>query len=334
MVAPVQHQTVIQAGKESVAGTLVAATHVVDYTPGSLSFNRTRATQVVRNAGSRAMRHRTYAGQDFAEIEFSATAAFDRLPVYGNLFLAPLTTGTGNPAATWNFTTISNTTDNLASYSLEFGGTNWPNAYTLTGVRGRTWEIDIKQDAPWDMKLGLVGMVTAAGATLTAALSLPSNSHSNGAALRDALGTQTKVYIDPTTIGTTQQVGRVVSANVRINLDMQPRFTLDGNNTPYRIAEVGPRDVQATIIAEYDAQTDYTAWAAKTAQLVRLEAIGDTLGGSNYKAQLNLYGVWDALVLGEDNGVVTTELTLLGVYANTPASDITASFVNSVSALP
>ena len=335
MVAPVQHQTVVQAGKEVTAGTLVAATHVVDHTPGTFSFKRDRATIAVRNAGSRHMRHRTYPGQETVEIEYAATAAFDRLPFYGQLFLAGApTVGTGNPAATWAFTTIQGVTENLASYSFEVGGTNYPNAYTVTGVRGRSLEIDIKHDQPWQMKVGLVGMVTAAGATLTSSLSLPSNSHGGGQPLRDALGTQTKVFIDAATIGSTQAVGRIVSANIKLDLDMNPRHTLDGTNTPYRIAETGPFDVQATIVAEYDAQTDYTAWAAKTAQLVRIQATGDSLGATNYISQFNLYGVWDGLVLGEDNGVVTTQLTLLGQYANTPASTVTASFTNSVSALP
>ena len=334
MVAQAIVQQVVQAGKEVTAGTLVAATHVVDHVPGTFQIKRQIKKIRMRHAGSFAGTHRSENGQETVEVEYTAYAAFDRLPVYGNLFLSPVTTGSGNPAATWTHATINDTDDDLSSYSFEVGGTDHPSPQTVAGLRGKSWEIDIKQDAPWEMKVGLVGMLTTVGATITPALSLPSNSHGGGAPLRSALGTQTKVYIDDTTIGSTVIAGTVVSANVKIEVGNEPRHTLDGIATPYRIALAKERNVSATVVMEYAAQTEYTAWAANTVRKVRIEATGATLGASNYKATLNIYGTWDELDLGEDNGVRTMQLTLMGQKDSAAGSEITATFINSVTALP
>lgn len=328
--APVIPLQVMQAGKESSAGTLVAATHVVDFTPGTATLKRDINMIAIRNSGSYATSHRSYTGAEVVQIDYEAPFLYNRAPVYGNLFLAPLSTGTGNPAATWAFTTISDTDDNLVRYSFEVGGkdvTNaWPQEYQVAGLAGKEWNISIRHGEPWTQKVTLLGMLTTIGAR-TSALSLPSTG------MIDARGVETKVYIDASTIGSTQVVGSVISADIKISNGFTARHTLDALATPYRIARSDPREVTADFVIEYNATTEYTAWAANTARKVRVKATGPSLGATNYIAQFDLYGYWDAYTLANDGNVITQQLTLRGKYDATAASDVTASFTNSVSAL-
>jgi hypothetical protein len=327
MVAPVQPLAVIQYAPETVAGTLLAATRVVDMYPGSGSLKRNMVPIVVRNAGSFATAHRVYAGQESTQIDYTEAATFDRLPDIGNLFFNAVATGTGSGATrTWTFTP-TDTTDGLKRFSYEVGGKDtWPSEYTVSGCVGQTLGISIKPNLPWECKIGVLGMVTTPAAK-TGALSLPSTLQGD-----DVLWTQTKVYIDTTasSYGTTQQVGRIVSADFNLTNGVNPRHTLDGAATPYRIALSKERTLEVTVVAEYDSQTQYTAWAAATPQRVQLKATG----ASSRAATLNVSGYWDVVPFGNDNGVITTQMKLKGLYdATTLASDVQLIAVNGVTTL-
>jgi len=318
---------VVQAAIEDTAGTAVAATHVVDHTaPADLDFGGKVIR--IRNSGSRATSHRSYLVQKDVKLGLSFPATFDRLPWWLNFFLAPVTSGTGATAPyTWAFTTISDTTDNLASGTFEVGGRDtWPDESQVAGCRGLSLEIDMKLGDVWRCKAELIGKThtpQAKTSALTAAASLV-----------DILTDLTKVYIDPTTIGSTQMTGRVISANVKMALGMAQRHTMDGAVTPYRVGFVGNREVTAKIVAEFDSDDQYDAWDAQTLQKVRLAATGPSLGGSNYGANLDLYGTWEAVKLGDDGGVRTMELDLTGEYDSTAGSDIEATILNNDSVLP
>lgn len=330
MVASVVPVTVLQAGAEGTAGTLAAATHVVDHTPGTGQVSRDISKIKVTNAGSYASMHRSYAGQEVTTVSYTAPATYDRLVTPFLQVLNGTAAASGTAAnKTWSFTTISDTTDDLASYSFELGGPNWPSVYKVAGVKATSLEINITHDQPWEYTYEGVGMAVTVGTAVTSGLSLPST-------LVDILGTNTKVYVDTAggTIGTTQLTGVVVSASISLGTGMTARHTLDGQAYPYRIARSGRRSVEAKLVIEYASQTEYTAWAADTERLVRIEATGPSLGTGTYKATLNLYGIWDALELGDDGDVKTLELTLAGRYNSTAAAEVTATLVNSISSAP
>ena len=328
MAAPIIPLQTIQAGLETTRGTAVAATHVVDFTPGSATLKRDVQKIRVRNAGSLATSHRSYAGREIVEIDFAGPWTYDRAPMWLNMALAPVATGINATAdKLWTFGTINDTADDLKAYTFEVGGKDtWPNEYQVAGCVMNSLEIDVKQDGVWTYKASIWGYKVVIAAK-TAALSFM-------AAPTDVLGLHTKVYIDPTTIGTTQQVGRIVSANFKIDQGFDRRFTLDSQSSAYRIALIKERKVTAKIVAEYDAQINYTAWAADTAQKVRIKAQGAVLGSSFYISQFDFYGTWDSLVLGQDQGVVTTELNLMGRYDTTAATDVGAAITTTQAALP
>ena len=329
MPAAVLLVTVAQAGLEATPGTGVAATHVVDHDPGSFNLKRDIKKIRIRNAGSLATGHRSYPGQEMVAVDYSFPVTYDRLIVYLNQFLGPLTAGAGAGADktwTWDGTKISDLLDQQKRTTFEVGGTNWPSDLKVVGCAGDKLTLSIKQNDNWQGKVAYIGMVTTEAAR-TGALTLP-------ATLVDVLGTTTKVYIDSSTIGTTQVVGSIVTAEIEIDLGTAARFTLDSTGTPYRIAQPNPRVIGCKMVAEFGALTEYDAWVADTARKVRIVSTGPVLGGSFYKAQFDLYGTWEAAPLGWDNGVGTLALELKGRYDATAAAEIGAVVICSLVALP
>ncbi len=331
MVAPVHVLDVCQVGIEATRGTLVPATRILDHEPGGVTLKRTPTIIRVRNAGSLATSHRSYPGKDVIEIDVSGTWTYNWAPWWFNHFLGPLSAGVGAGAdKVWAFTgaEISDTADNLKSSSWEVSGKDArPGEYKVAGVMGQKLSLSIKQDQAWTYKASLIGQVVTIAAK-TGALS-------TAATITDVLGTLTKVYIDTSSaFGTTQRVGAIVSADIDITVGTNPRYTLDGQRNPYRMAVTGNRTIGAKIVAEYDAQTEYTATHADTAKRVRVKATGPTLGGSTYICQLDLPGTWDSHEFGDDGGVVTEMLTLTGQYDATPASDVNASVTTDSATLP
>lgn len=331
MAAGIHVLDIAQVGVEATRGTLVPATKVLDFEPGGAMVKRSPSLIRVRNAGSLATAHRSYVGRDVVEIECSGTWSYDWAPWWFNMFLGPLTAGTGAGAdKVWAFTStqIVDTSDNLKSTSWEVGGKDTrPGEYKIAGVMGKSLSLSIKQDQAWTFKASMIGQVVTV-ASKTGALTPITG-------IVDVLGTTTKLFIDTSSaFGTTQRTAAVLSADIDITVGTAPRYTLDSNRAAVRMAVVGNRSISAKIVAEYDAQTEYTATHAATAKRVRLSSTGPSLGGSNYVCQIDLPGVWESWEVGDDDGVVTEQLTLAGQYDTTPASDIAASVTNASATLP
>lgn len=331
MPAGIHVLDVAQVGIEATRGTLVAATRILDMDPGGAILKRTPTIIRVRNAGSLATSHRSYAGKDVIEIEVSGPWTYNWAPWWFNHFLGPLATGVGAGAdKTWAFTgtEISDTADNLKSSSWELGGKDTrPGEYKVAGVMGQKLSLSMKQDSVWTYKASLIGQVVTIAAK-TGALSA-------AATIVDVLGTLTKVYIDTSSaFGTTQRVGAIVNGDIDITVGSNPRYTLDGQRNPFRMAVTGNRSISAKLVVEYDVQGEYTATHAATAKRVSIRATGPTLAATTYKCTLDLPGTWDSWESGDDDGVVTEELTLTGQYDATPAADIGASVITDSATLP
>lgn len=331
MAAPISALQTAQVGLESTRGTLVAASSILDMDSAGIEINRDPNMIRIRNSGSLASSHRSYPGRDTVEITVSGTWSYDWAPWWFNLFLGPLAAGTGAGAnKTWTFgsTVVSDVADNLKSASFEIGGVDtWPGEYKIAGCVGQKLSLSIKQDAPWTYSATLIGQ------TVTVASKTGSLARVSG--IKDVLGTGTKAYFDTaSSFGTTARVGTVISADIDISLGTSARYTLDATRNAYRMAVTGPRDIKAKIVTEYAAQTDYTAAHAGTAQRLRIEGVGDTLGTGTYKCTIDIPGTWEGPTFGDDSGVITQELNLAAQYDTTPAADINAAVVNASATLP
>jgi hypothetical protein len=256
----------------------------------------------------------------------------------GSTFTIPVNVSTGGTGGTftkadttWAFgsSVVSDIADNLKSASVEVGGKDsWPNEYKIAGCIGNSLSLSMKQDAAWTYKATFIGTVLSIAAKTAGKTAL--------ASMVDVLGTTTKVYLNGTgsAFGVTQMAGTVISADVDIKIGSAGRYTMDAQRNPYRVGVTGPRAISAKIVMEYDAQTAYTAVHAGTAQRLRIESVGPALGSSFYKCNLDLPGTWESHDFGDDDGVVTQELTLGAQYDATPVADINGLIVNAVAVLP
>lgn len=331
MAAPLHALAVAQVGLESSRGTAVPATAVLEMDPFGATVSRNPNLIRIRKAGSLATAHRTDVGKDEIGVDVTGTFTYQWAPWWFNLALGALASGTGAGAnKTWTFdsSVVSDSADTLKSATFELGGADtWPGEYQVAGCVLQKLSLSIKPDAPWMYSASLLGKAVTVQAK-TSSLSVVSG-------VKSVLGTGTKAYFDTSSaFGTTQRTGTVISADIDIELGVDRRYTLDGARTPYRIAVTGPRKIGAKIVTEYAAQSDYTSTHAATAQRIRLVATGASLGTGNYAVTIDLPGVYSAITLGNDNGVITQELTLEGQYDATPAADIAAVVVTDSATLP
>lgn len=333
MAAPIIPLEIVQMGIETVRGTAVPATTVVDMDPGGANLVRTPTLIKIRQAGSMATSHRSYPGRDIIALDISGPWTYTYAPNWLNLFLGPLAAGVGAGAdKVWAFTGASNTiisdvADNLKSCTLEVGGRDtWPNEYQLKGCVGNKLDLHFAQDKGWTYKASFL----ATGITIqakTAAIAFP-------ASIVDVLGTTTTVAIDSASaFGTTAKVGSLLSGDISIDIGAVARYTLDAQRNPYRVAVTGARKIAVNLVIEYTAQTEYTATHAATAQRIRVKSVGPALGGTNYICQFDVPGVYDTFVLGKDGDVITEQLATSAQYDATPAADIGASITTAAAAL-
>ncbi len=316
----------VQLGVESAAGTLVAATHVVDFE--SAKFTIKPSIIRTHQSGSLATNHHTDIGLLDYEVEIVTLGTYDRIACMLPFFLSgATTTGTGGSAdKTWTFTP-SNTTDNLKTASIEIAGVDtWPTEYKLAGCKGKSFEIDINSDAPWKITWTFTGQKLTT-ATHTGSLTAASS-------LVGIRGFTTKVYIDDTTVHTTQP-GTLLTAKLKVDLATSPRHYL-GSTTGEAgaVIQTGRRKVTLDLVGEWQASAEYTAWLAGTKRKISLDSVGASLGGSNYEARFDVYCDWDTWTLGNSGGAFTQEMSGIGIYDASATADILATIVNSIAAIP
>lgn len=309
----------VQLGIEATAGTLVPATHVVDFVSATLKIDQ----KIIRTArsGSLATGHRVDAGMSDYEIEIKTVGTYQRIAFMLAMFIAPTITGTGASAdKTWTFSP-SDVADNLKTCSLETGGADtWPTEFLLAGCKGKKVTIHITREGLWEITWTFTGQKLTTGSktgSLTAATGLV-----------DILGYTTKVYIDASTVHSTQP-GTLLTADITIELGTTPRHYL-GSTTGEAgsIIQTSRRKVSLDLVGSWAATTEYLAFRAATERKISLDSVGAVLGGSNYEARLDFYGMWDSWDMDNEGGEITQKLSGTAVYDGTAALDVKATIVN------
>lgn len=327
--APIETLEVLQAGKETTAGTSVAATSRVHIEPGSLTWDDGYESVRRRYAGSLATSHATQLGLQRPTLSFRERVTYDHVVRLLSMSLKGGITGSGAGAdKTWSAITPSDTTDNLNRYTMEVGGTDtWPEEEEIAGCIADEIEFSwAKSDnVPLMANVSLLGMRIQQAAK-TGALSFP-------ATFVEILSRVARVYIDPTTIGTTSYA-RAISGSLRIGIGIEQRYGSDGNDYPNSVRVVGPRDIGLDLMVEYDSTVLRTARRAETLQKIRLEFPGPSLGASNYNLRFDYFGKIATHPLGTDGGVKVLNLTTVGEYDSGTTAEITATAVNTLTALP
>lgn len=308
----------IQAGIEATRGTAVVATKKMYGT-----FMPTRAQPRRWAQEDRGMFVDKFRGNPKlieAGGTFNHDVLFEDAPLLAACYLngGAASTGSAPVGFTWSIAPDINT-DTLKTLTWEVGD-------DTVAWRGAFGVIDTS-----DWTLGLEEAITAAcgvfvsdwvaqnpsnpnntqGATAYTAPNLPSWAGFTGSlaerAVESVMGWQSRLYVDamPGTIGTTNVLGRFISASFGVHNQTKRKYFGDGTAVFTKLGR-GRRQIHAQITFEGIDTAQYQQWWNGTEVGVRVQAIGSALPGTTF---------------GTTNGALTAGATITAI----PTSALTAA---------
>ena len=324
----------IQLGRETTAGTAVAAT---TRWRGMGAIQDDRVVEFPEeDVGILSGTDRSYVSKLAASISFdSVPATFEQLP---HIFEAGIMTDTaaadgGGSGYIYQYDVPTTAANTIKTYTIE-GGDNiqaeemeysFVKDFSISGNAGEAW----MASANWTGRQVSKASFTAAGSA-----SIPD--------VEEILTSKTKLYIDNATgtAGTTQVSNTVLSFDLSGNTGWQEVFTADGN-LYFSFAKHTMPEFTLNVTFEHNstavAQKD--AWIAETAKVLQLKGEGSaftTAGTYTYKtAILELPGKWESFEsLGEQDGNDIVSGTFRVRYNSDVGHAGRFIVVNDLSALP
>ncbi len=334
MVAGVKALRRIQIGKETTAGTAVNAT-TIWRGEGVLQDER-ELVWVPEDVGLLVPTDRLYVPKYGATVTLDETpATFEQLPYLLIASLAGITTGTtdtGGSGKIWTFDAPTTQAPTIKTLTIEAGDNIRADDMEYAYVESLTLS-------------GAAGEGVMMGATLrgrqatdsefTGSLAIP--------AVEEILFGKGKLYIDDTTMGTTQKTETWLGFSLTIPSSWKAVYTGDGNLYFTKIEYVGHRQSPITgeITLEHDATAEAEIGKARnqTTRLIRMEFQGSALttaGTYTYKTlRLDLPVIYTAVPALEDmdgDDIVTFPFQVSYGATGSQAPQIT--IVNELTTLP
>lgn len=285
-----------------------------------------------RLSGSYEDHYDATSGTQTNRVVFTGLADYNQMILWGNVFFKGLTTGVGAGAdKTYTFLPTQ-TSDDLKTLLLQIGVTDSLSAtqpgWSLPYCAGEEFKLTYNK-AP-----GSPGITFSS--TLISPASATDITAFTGAApeptlqLASHIGTQ--VYIDSTTLGLTAD-NYVTSAEFTLTNSWTSLYSL--NNTANAQDTFRPNAVSWNlVVTRYWANdTEYEAWKIKTPRKVRIRTLGAVLGASNYKIDLELYGVWQERSWTDVDGLRMEQLTLRPRYDTTAGTSKQLVVVGSLATI-
>jgi len=321
----------IQLGRESIAGTAVAATTV--WRGEGVGEDQLSVSFPSENVGILGGVNRSIISMLGGQVSISQNATFEQLLHVleaGIKTSVPAADGVGTgKVSTFTFPTTAVPT--LKTYTIEAGDNqqaekmeySFVESFSLTGKAGEGLQLE----AVWKGRQW-------ATATYTAALSLP--------AVEDILFSKFKLYIDAIggTIGSTQVSNSLLSMQLSVKTGLVAVWTADGNKYFSFTKSTAP-EVSLQLVFEHDTNSvaQKANWRAGTPLLLRLEAQGSSLttpGTFSYKTlRIDLAGTWEKFAaLADENGNDTIAGTFKALYDTTAAKFAEIVVVHNLSAVP
>jgi hypothetical protein len=292
----------IQFGKESVAGTAVAATVMYRASGATIQDNR-EVVFVEEDVGVLTGMDRTYISRYGAEIAFDPSpATFEQFPYWLQASIKDVTptTDTGSGYIYTYDINESSTTDTLATYTIETGDDqeaeemeySYVRSFELSGVAREAWNVS-----------GTWGGRQCSTSTFT---SLSLNT------VEEMLFSKTKLYIDGAastdTVGTTLKSNTLLEATLTYNSGLMEVDAADGVLYFSFVKRTQP-ECLLSLTFEHDGSStaEKDAWRAQTARQIQLLIQGSNLTtGGAYTVKtckINLVGKWESFTkLEERNG--------------------------------
>lgn len=271
------------------------------------------------------------AGPERNRLNFSGRVSYDDIIWWANLFCKGVASGTGGGAdKTWDFTPTAASDDvKTATIQLAYADT----IATAPGIElgycmGDTFTLHFEKndDGAATFEASLISPEAATQITaFTGSLS------DRTVTLASCNGT--RLFSDPGgTIGTTAD-DTFVSLDWTLNLGPVPFYTLNNSTAATNAYRPNHRTWTATLVRQFTNDTYWDDYVDKTVQKIRCRTLGPSLGGSNYKIDLDLYGVFTNRTYSDVDGVITEELTLEPVYDTTAGTDFDLIVVNATSSI-
>lgn len=321
----------VQAGLESTRGTGVAATRKV-YAKTTFSYERPLAA-FADTTGTYSARRRVAYGRE--RVGFSATdiATYEDLAWWMQLAVkggVTGTSGTGTPTPYTYAFTPSLSTDDLKAMTLEFNESG--NPYESTQVMVNSWTL--RGDADNDNEPGWMLDVEMLGRDWNTTTFTGSISDRDTEVI---MARGTKIYVDDSTIGSTQVTGKLISFSVTGNNNIHYKaFAEDESGYAANKVGRGERTFDAQFVMEFDSDTEFAKFRNATPQqrLVRLEREGTVINGSiKNRARIDMAGYWSAISWADREGNITATFSMSCYYDSTLGYDLKVEVVNDLSTL-
>lgn len=311
-----------QIGKETTAGTTVAATRRMYFNVDNSNLTRERPARPKKFATGtrdnvRAMTLGSVEVSGSIEMPLSASEIIELLlmGIEGGV------TPTGSGPYVWTFT--PGTALDAATLEWYDGARGWDAGGMY--VNKLTFEGSVEDEA----------MVKAELFGLNMAIATPTSSLTER--VPDFIeGWETKLYIDNFggTPGTTAVTGTLINWSVEIDNQLERKYFANNTQTAGALP-IGELMVTAKLLFEASpagTATEYGYWDAVTKRLVRLEfGQNEVISGSDKKyVTIDLPGAWDGVDLGQtDKGTRVYEMSLQYIYDPTNSFGLQIECQNS-----
>lgn len=277
-----------QAKIEAVRGTgETTMTRWFYFAPGALTWQynqdleeinevtRTYATAVDRQLGPRSVRINIEINLTYEEAIWWLNCALDGSNLSG--------TTTGSTPAGYTYSLAQNVSaDDLATFTLKAGEPGNPYKFSRCAVNQATfrWNPQPGGETCWRMTAEIWAIFVG-----TTTFDSPADITRN-----HVLARGTKVYVDTTTIGTTQLLGAVRSGEFTINNNLEEKFFSE--NTVDMAADFGrgSQVVTGSLVMEYLNDTEFALMRAGTTRKIRVLQTGPNIGATpttDYKWQVD-----------------------------------------------
>ena len=297
----------IQIGKESMAGTKVAAT---DKLIGKLTMEKeVKLHRPEDERGSLAPNHRTMVTGEAVNLSYEGDLTFEQVMYLLSMAVDDRVAGDVDGSGyKWEYEPNLTTPNTIKTYTFEYGDN--VQEYEAEYVGCSELEISGALDEPLKVKATLFGRNQEAS-TFTGSISDPLS-------LTPALTNKTKLYIDDIDdqvtypIGTTPKSSILTSFTWKLVTGFTPRKH-GGAELYFDSLAEKPKKVSLELTFDFnsDAHTEWTKYVAGDRRLLRLETTHDSLN----KLELDMAGVYTKFSSLEDSdGADTVKVSLESEY--------------------
>lgn len=323
----------IQLGRESTAGTAVAATTL--WRGLGTMEDTTEVVFPEEDIGYLSGVDRSYIPKVDGQIELeSVEATFEQLPhilEMGIKTVTPTADGVGSGKIyTYDFPTTAAPT--IKTYTIEAGDNQ--QAEEMAYCYAEEFTLEGNAEEAWMMSATVNGRQVSP-TTYTGAIAIPT--------VEDMLFQKSKLYIDAIggTWGTTLKSNTLMTASLSYKTGIIAKFTADGN-LYFSFIQYTQPEVLLSVTFEHEATSvaEKASWLAQTPRLIQIKTEGSALTtpGTAYSfktALINLAGKWDSFEkIGDKDGNDIIEAEFRARYNSTGAKFGQIIVVNELASLP